>query len=109
MIYGAQRAQQVILTHPNHEHLLRVLEKTNSRLVAGERFGENVSEDGMVSDSSDSYPSNPNNESFDDDALLTDDEVNKQNQGGMFLYCAIELTNGNIYTPESTEPADLVQ
>ena len=89
MLYGAQRAQQVILTHPNHEHLLRVLEQTKKQLMAGEKFGGDAPDSGIVSDNSGSWPSdrqNATNSSFDDDALLTDDEINRQNQGGSALY-----------------------
>jgi hypothetical protein len=110
MLYGAERAQQLVLTHPNNQHLVKVLEQTRTRLVAGEKFGGNDSDSGMVSDNADSwpsdqqsaYPSNPN-ETFDDDALLTDDEINKENQGGMSPQCAIELIYSIIYSSESWE------
>ena len=94
MLYGAQRAQEVVRTHPNNKHLLQVLEQTKARLIAGDKFDGSGSESqGMVNDSADSWPSDRQNaypsntnDKFDEDELLTDDEINKQDQGGMSLY-----------------------
>jgi len=86
-----EQAERVILTHPNNKHLLQVLKQTKNLVMAGQQFEKSGSDSdsGMVSDSPSSWPSERQeafpstpNETFDDDALLTDDEINKQNQGG---------------------------
>jgi hypothetical protein len=93
-LYGGQRAQEVIRTHPNNKHLLEVLEQTKARLLAGDKFDgrgseiqEMVNDSGVSwpSDRHNAYPSNTNDK-FDEDELLTDDEINRQDQGGMSLY-----------------------
>jgi hypothetical protein len=90
MIYGASRAQKTIRTHPNHEHLLKVLRDTRKELMAGKDFGGSQSdsegETQWPSEKQETYPSTPqssSNSSFDDDTLLSDDEINRQNQGGI--------------------------
>ena len=93
MIYGASRAQKTISTHPNHEHLLKVLRDTRKELMAGKDFGgsqsDSAEEAQWPSEKQETYPSTPqstsSNASFDDDTLLTDDEINRQNQGGISL------------------------
>src|SRR5271169_2871624 len=106
MLYGAQRAQDLLLTHPNNKHLLQVLEQTKARMIAGDQFDGSGSESGMVNDSAESWPSerqnaypSNTNEKFDEDELLTDDEINKQDQGGMFLYDAMGLIIATFTPP----------
>ena len=106
MMYGAQRAQELLLTHPNNKHLLQVLEQTKARMIAGDKFDGSGSESGMVNDSPDSWPSDRQNaypsntnDKFDEDELLTDDEVNKQGQGGISIYEAIGLTLATFTPP----------
>jgi hypothetical protein len=93
MLYGGKRANDLISTHPNSEHLLKVLRETRAELLANRGIDyhkpSEVSHDGDSSDSwsserQDTYPSTPNssNDSFDEDSLLTDEEINRRNQGG---------------------------
>jgi hypothetical protein len=93
MMYGASRAQELINTHPNHEHLLKVLKETRAEVMSG-RFNEqhssdsdSQSDDSQWSSSSpperySSTPQSSSSSSFDDDSLLTDEEISRQNQGG---------------------------
>lgn len=97
MLFGASRAQQLIETHPNRQHLLKVLQETRSEIFAGrgpgtrppsseEAFPETESSSpGWPSERQDAYPSTPSSskDTFDDDTLLSDDEINRQNQEGM--------------------------
>ena len=84
MIYGASRAQKTIKTHPNHEHLLNVLRDTRKELMAGKDFGRDQSDSDEEAQWPLSTPQSSSNSSFDDDTLLSDDEINRQNQGGIF-------------------------
>lgn len=96
MLYGGSQAQKVIMSHPNHEHLLKVMQQTRAALMTGQQFGSGQSDmspnneetQSWPSERQEAYPSLPSTrkESFDDDALLTDDEINRQNQGGMSLH-----------------------
>jgi hypothetical protein len=106
MMYGAQQANELLLTHPNNKHLLHVLEQTKARMIAGDKFDGSGSESGMVNDSADSWPSDRQNaypsntnEKFGEDELLTDDEINKQDQGGMSIYDATELILATFTPP----------
>lgn len=89
MLYGATRAQATIRTHPNHEHLLKVLRDTKKELMAGKEFGGSQSEserDALwPSEQEKTSPSTSTNPIFDEDSLLTDDEIDRRNQGGIFL------------------------
>jgi hypothetical protein len=93
MLYGASRAETIIRTHPNHEHLLKVLKETRAEIMSG-RF-ENPSQSDS-SDDSGQWPSETSvtdpsappqssstTSSFDDDKLLTDDEIDRQSRGGL--------------------------
>jgi hypothetical protein len=96
MVYGASAARKVIMTHPNHEHLLKVLAQTRSALMTGQQFGSGQTEmsssneetQSWPSERQEAYPSLPSSrtDSSDDDSLLTDDEINRQNQGGLSLH-----------------------
>jgi hypothetical protein len=96
MLYGSSVAQKVIMKHPNHEHLLKVLQETRSELTAGRGFGDGPSEmspnteetQSWPSERQEAYPSIPTSrkDSFDEDSLLTDDEINRQNQGGVWPF-----------------------
>ena len=87
MLYGASRVQKTIRTHPNHEHLLKVLRDTRRELMAGKDFGGSQSDtEGQAqwpSEKHETDPSASSTSSFDDNTLLTDDEINRQNQGGI--------------------------
>lgn len=87
MLYGASRAQNTIRTHPNHEHLLKVLRETRKELMAGKEFDGSQSdserEAQWPSEKQETDPSAASTSSFDEDTLLTDDEINRQNQGGI--------------------------
>jgi len=100
MFYGASRAQKLIMTHPNHDHLLKVLQETRAEIMAGRGPGspssstsssdnpfpetESSTSPSWPSERQDAYPSTPNSTSdtFDGDTLLSDDEINRQNRGG---------------------------
>lgn len=92
MLYGGKRANDLIATHPNSEHLRKVLGEMRAELMANRGVDSHkpeMSHNGDSGDSSSSerqetYPSNPSssNDSFDEDALLTDDEISRRNQGG---------------------------
>ena len=92
MLYGGSAAQKMIMKHPNHDHLLKVLQETRSELTAGRGFGNGPSEmspnteetQSWPSEQQEAYPSAPTSkDSFDEDSLLSDDEINRQNQGGV--------------------------
>src|SRR5438105_1653218 len=105
MLFGASRAQSIIMTHPNHTHLLKVLQETKSEIMAGRGPGSpsssssdnpfpetQSSSPSWPSEKQDTYPSTANSkDGFDDDTLLSDDEINRQNQGGTYfrfpIYC----------------------
>lgn len=88
-----QRARTVVMTHPNHEHLVKVLERNRREWTSGRSLdrgqtGNEASDqtqtESWSSERQDPFSSTPNssNESFDEDTLLTDEEINRQNQGG---------------------------
>jgi hypothetical protein len=88
MLYGATRAQATIRTHPNHEHLLKVLRDTRKELMAGKEFGGSQSEsegDALWPSEQQKMSTSTPNPIFDEDSLLTDDEIDRRNQGGIFL------------------------
>jgi hypothetical protein len=89
MVWGAYRAQKLIMTHPNHDHLLNVLSQTRSEVLAGRAFGGRQSSSEMSPDSeqSESWPSERQNTfpasssgDSDENSLLTDDQINQQGQ-----------------------------
>lgn len=82
LVYGTERARQTIMTHPNHEHLLRVLDETRSKIGAGSMFGPRPQ-------TPDTSPEAEQVQSWsqaeiDEDALLTDEEVDWQSQKRTF-------------------------
>ena len=105
MLYGASRAQALIETHPNREHLLQVLKETKTEIFAGRGPGSSNPSDPSSenpfpeTESSSSLPTWPSSEqqqdgysstargasssrdTFDENTLLSDDEINRQNQG----------------------------
>jgi hypothetical protein len=101
MLYGASRAQALIETHPNREHLLQVLKETKSEIFAGRGPGSASPSDPSLENpfpetESSSLPTWPSEEqdayssttrassrdnTFDENTLLSDDEINRQNQG----------------------------
>ena len=94
MLYGSYRAQKTIETHPNHQHLLKVLKEVmnNRRINAGSSAPVGTAPDTDENQlwSSDRHrPSASSSESskdqFDEDALLTDEEINRKSQGGCDL------------------------
>src|SRR5579862_9625143 len=99
MLFGASRAQSVIMTHPNHAHLLKVLQETKSEIMAGRGPGSpsspssdnpfpetQSSSPSWPSEKQDTYPSTTNSkDGFDEDTLLSDEEINRQNQGGKYF------------------------
>jgi len=107
MLYGMSQAEKTIMTHPNHEHLLKVLQKSRNEMFGGQfpsrrpdtgqsgSTGSDTNEtESWPSERQDTYPSSPNtsNESFDEDTLYTDEEISRQNQGGERLFKVV-LTN----------------
>jgi len=97
MYYGATRAAQVIQSHPNRDHLLSVLNQTTYEIMRGHEWGaQGDSSDGHFPSTGQKWPSFDGSgtqgqqqggttpvEPFDDDRLLSDEEVNRQNKGGM--------------------------
>jgi hypothetical protein len=82
-MYGASRAEKLISSHPNHEHLLKVLRET--RLSA---FSENAPQTRQQFPSRDSPLTSQlpeeqfEPEQFDSDTLLSDDQVNREYKDG---------------------------
>ena len=95
MLYGARRAQQTIIQHPNHEHLLKVLSQTRKEVMAGRGFGgdksselpnETQDQQSWPAEQPPAFPSTPaENPTYDEDALLSDEEIARQNKGGYYL------------------------
>ena len=98
MYYGATRAAQVIQSHPNRDHLLRVLNQTTYEIMRGHEWGaQGDSSEGRFPSTGQQWPSLDGSgaqgqeqggttpvEPFDDDRLLSDEEVNRQSRGGRF-------------------------
>jgi hypothetical protein len=114
MMYGAARAQETIMKHPNHEHLLKVLRETRSEIMSGKGFDQRPSEMSAEVDTSQSwdserqstFPSTPNTQrdGFDNDRMLTDEEINRQSQGGSHRqYARADLAT--FTPPEQQRPA----
>jgi hypothetical protein len=78
MIYGTDRARQTILTHPNNEHLLHVLDQTKSQIFAGGKFGGRPENQEMSPEAEQAQ--SWSQAEFDENSLLTDDEVNEKSQ-----------------------------
>jgi hypothetical protein len=104
MLYGASRAQETIMTHPNHEHLLKVLQKTRTEIIAGHSFGDRPQTDSdqesketqsWPAEQSQTFPSTTADSSFDEDTLLTDDEIARQDKGGMSLLFDADVATFN--------------
>ena len=112
-MYGAYRAHAIIMTHPNHEHLLKVLRETRSEFMAGRGFdGRQSSSDassepdqakGWQPEGQDAYSSTKSSSSdtFDEDTLLTDEEIARQNQGGAPIVLNVWINGSYIYPSES--------
>jgi hypothetical protein len=94
MLYGASRAQNTIMTHPNHEHLLKVLQQTRKEMMAGRSFGGDQPIDpspdaretqSWPAEQQQTFPSTSADSSFDENTLLTDEEIARQDKGGMSI------------------------
>lgn len=94
MYYGAHRAAQVIQSHPNKDHLLRVLNDTRMEMLQGHQWGRDSPGAG-TEPQSDQWSSSDgfggqgqqgqSQGTFDDDHLLSDEEIARQSQSGMAL------------------------
>jgi hypothetical protein len=81
----------MIQSHPNHDHLLSVLNKTRMEILQGHQWDGNSPSSSSGSPSEGQWPSSDHfgeqqqPQSTFDDHLLTDDEINRQNQSGTSL------------------------
>lgn len=109
------------MTHPNHEHLLKVLNQTRSEIMAGRGFGESSgpsessspSEMSPESDQSQSWASERQDafpttstssmDKFDENTLLTDDQVDRQSQESLSSNFQTDLAS---FTPRDRPSQD---